>query len=83
MLESEQSKLVSNEQLLIDLKNTQIEADAYYNLQAGFLALSRLPENEGAASRKYYFEHENYLQSYNDCTKFLIRLEALKKERGL
>jgi hypothetical protein len=34
---------VSNDQLLMDIKNTEIEIGAYNNLIDGFWTLSRLP----------------------------------------
>lgn len=74
---------VSNEQLLIDINNTERELDAYYNIQCGFLVLSNLPENEGAMSLKYSSLHSDYLRLYNECENFLQELLELKKERGL
>jgi hypothetical protein len=74
---------VSNEELLIDINNTEKELDAYYNIQCGFLVLANLPENEGAMSLKYFSLRSDYFHLYNECSNFLQTLLELKKERGL
>jgi hypothetical protein len=48
-MKTEKSKLISNEQLLIDIHNTQKELHAYTNLWTGYEALSELPENASQA----------------------------------
>jgi hypothetical protein len=74
---------VSNEQLLIDIENTERELDAYYNLQCGFLVLSNLSENKGSTNFKYYSFHSEYSRLYEECNEFLQELLELKNERGL
>ena len=82
-LETEQSKKVSNEQLLEDIENTKSEMDSYDKLRDGFSVLADLPENRGVNSSKYYWEKQKYSTLYDECLSFLKQIEALKIERGL
>ena len=74
---------ISNEVLLRDIHNTELEADAYYNLSCGFWALARLPENELWKAAEYSNQHEKYQVLEQNCRLFLLKLYKLKKERGL
>ena len=83
-IETEQSKKVSNEQLLTDIDHTEIEVAAYGKLCSGFFDLSQLPENEESGnSRLQAFESHKYATLQKECTAFLEKLLALKTERGL
>ena len=74
---------ITDETLLNDITNTEIEYQAYIKIYQGFLDLSRLPENAGYIADKYYRQHQEYLRLSNECHLFLVRLQQIKKERGL
>jgi len=83
-MENEQSKKVSNEQLLIDIKNTGLEEEAYQKIMDGMAVLMALPENlESGKSSKYQAEYYLYSSIKRQCASFLKQLYALKAERGL
>ena len=72
---------VTDEELLVDIFNTEREADAYFNIATGFAVLSQLPENEG--DQKLPYLHRSYVDSEERCRLFLKQLLKLKTERGL
>ena len=84
---SEYTKLtaesVSNDQLLIDIKNTEIEISAYNELIDGFGLLSKLPENDGYKKSEYLKKHKEYCDLFSECQKFLGKLYEIKRNRGL
>ena len=83
-METEQSSKVSNEQLLLDIKLTIQELEAYQKIGAGMIVLARLPENvENGGSVMYNFEYQKYSLLEKECADFLKKLYALKEERGL
>lgn len=81
MMENEQSKLISNEQLSQDIELTIKELEAYRKIADGFRALARLPENAGANASMHNFQADKYSRSATDCAEFLRTLNALKAER--
>jgi hypothetical protein len=72
---------VSNETLLEDLKNTEYEYHAYWQIRNGFKVLSELPENKN--EKCYYMEYLRYEKLIDECGEFLEALRTLKKERNL
>jgi len=83
-VENETTRKISNEQLLIDIVNTEKERDAYEQLRAGYFTLSLLPENqESGESRVHSLKSEHYQQLCFQCQEFLNKLIALQKERGI
>lgn len=74
---------ISDEQLLMDIKLTQLEIQAYDNIQYGFLILSDLPENAEVMQKKYLKDHQEYQTLLSECENFLERLYEIKNERGL
>jgi hypothetical protein len=77
-------KDVSDEQLLEDIRLTQMEADAYWEIKNGYSLLSKLPENiESGKSRLYRADCEHFLQLYSECSDFLAKLNEIKNNRGL
>jgi hypothetical protein len=73
---------VSDEELLQDIKNTELEYDAYSNLQEAFFVLSKLPENQGIDQERYIREYAKYLKLQRECYEFLQSLYAIRKERN-
>ena len=83
-IETEQSVKVSNENLLVDIFNTEKEANAYHQLMNGFSSLSELPENiESGQHLVHRVKSDNYYNLEKRCRAFLEQLYQLKKERGL
>jgi hypothetical protein len=79
-----QAESVSNEQLLEDVKNTELELSAYIKMYQGCDILSKLPENIGnSTGTKYLYEHQKYLNLANECNDFLVKLKRIKLERSL
>jgi len=74
---------VSNDVLLRDIHNTELEVDAYRDLAHGFFVLSQLPENEGWQAAKYSREYEEYQTLRQECRVFLDKLYRLKSDRGI
>ena len=74
---------VSNEELLIDIGNTERELKAYEDIRNGFWNLSELPENEGLQRQKYLIESNKYDAFYLGCKSFLHKLYEIKAERNL
>ena len=75
---------VSNEQLLEDIRLTELELDAYVKLYQGFQTLSELPENiASSTARLHNMNYQRYLNSANECNDFLLKLRKLKTDRGL
>lgn len=72
---------VSDDELLKDIYNTELEVDAYYNIKQGFSVLSSLPENK--TSNRYAFEYYRYMELENECRAFLDRLYRIKEDRGI
>jgi hypothetical protein len=79
-IENEETKKVSNEELLVDIANTEKEVEAYDKLSVGFYTLAHLPEN---TERMYFFESQKYERLSKECTRFLETLLELKAERGI
>jgi len=74
---------VSNEELLIDIKNTQDECLAYGKISDGYYILSQLPENQGIKQREYLEKFIYFSNLYKDCNDFLMSLLAIKEDRNL
>ena len=73
---------ISNEELLKDIHNTELEFSAYDKLQSGFLILSELPENKDS-NKILLFRHKKYCNLRDECFNFLEKLIILKSKRGL
>jgi hypothetical protein len=74
---------VSDEQLLMDIRNTELEMDAYRKLGEGFLILSDLPENKGLSESFYNREFQKYFKWEKECSDLLQKLIHIKIERGI
>jgi len=75
---------ISDEQLLMDIHNTELEIGAYDKLQDGFLTLSHLPENiESGQANLYDVYHVRYRDLKSQCFELLEKLVILKSKRGL
>jgi hypothetical protein len=72
---------ISIDVIKTDIANTEKELDAYDKIQAGFLTLSQLPENDGYVANHYQMKHYKYLQLKEECDKFLTKLKSLLGER--
>jgi hypothetical protein len=83
-IETEQSKTISNEQLLNDIRLTGLEIEAYQKLATGFIMLADLPENiQSGRSHLYIAEWRKYSRLESECVDALRKLHALKVERGV
>lgn len=83
-IENEKSILISNEQLVDDIRLAGLELDAYQKLADGFSILAGLPENcESGRSSMYWFEVDKYKHLESECAQFLNNLYQLKSERGI
>lgn len=82
-MENETSALVSNEQLLEDIRLTSIELEAYQKISDGFRTLANLPENQGVNANLHNFQADKFKRSETDCANFLKQLHELKAERGM
>jgi hypothetical protein len=77
-------KDVSNEELLEDIRLTKLELNGYSDLVNGYAMLSKLPENiESGKSKLYRADCEYFSQLHSECIEFLVKLEKIKKDRGL
>jgi hypothetical protein len=75
---------IIDEQLLMDIRNTELEMGAYDKLQDGFLTLSRLPENiESGQANLHDLYHIRYRDLKTQCFELLEKLLILKDKRGL
>lgn len=74
---------VSNETLLIDIKNTEKEILAYNKLAEGFELLSELPEFNQYKKKDYAEKSINYENLAEGCMQFLDQLLSIKAERNL
>lgn len=83
MSETEITKKVTNEQLLEDIKNTEIEINAYKQLKSAYAVLSKFPENSKLDAKKFLMLSEKYCRIEIECSQFLEELWKLKLERGL
>jgi hypothetical protein len=71
---------ISNETLLFDIKNTELEVQAYHMIGEGFRMLSKLPESnfeEDSRKSRWYFDTEK------ECSEFLTELLKIKAERNI
>jgi hypothetical protein len=71
---------VSNETLLFDIKNTEIEVQAYHMIAEGFKILSELPEADyktNSINSRQYFDLEEA------CSEFLTEIVKIKFERNI
>lgn len=82
-VETEESRKVSNKQLLKDIANTEREQLAYQKLTAGYSILASQPENAGPRARQHTWRANQCVVMEEECSKFLKELYALKEERGL
>ena len=73
---------ISNEQLLEDYKNTELEMEAYRNIGDGFTVLSTLPEN-GHLKFLYREKARKYANLEEQCFDFLKKLDVIMEERGI
>jgi len=82
--ETVQSATVSNETLLRDIELTKKEAAAYNKLASGHKDLSELPENqESGQANLHHLKSIDYSHKERACREFLLKLQELKKERGI
>ena len=74
----------SDEQLLEDIRLTKLELDGYSDLVSGYAMLSKLPENiESGKSKLYRADCDYFSQLHSEGLEFLVKLEKIKKDRGL
>lgn len=71
--------IVTKEEYLLDLANTQIEARANRDIASGFRTLAALPENAGTMRRKYLFQADVFETRAKNCDSFLEKLKTLDK----
>lgn len=74
---------ISDEELLTDIRNTEIELGAYLKLSEGFEELSRLPEIESGRKNHLRYQSQNYKDDYDKCLEFLDKLYKIRLERNL
>jgi hypothetical protein len=75
------TETVSNEQLLVDIDNTEKERDAYQKIASGFETISNLPETE---NKLWFVTQANMAWSREKCcTELLELLREIRRERGL
>ena len=83
-IETEQSKKMSNEQLLEDIRLTGIELEAYKKIFNGFTVLMNLPENRKSGK---WLQYKTQVYIYggleSQAAEFLNKLYQLKAERGI
>ncbi len=70
---------ISTEELLTDIKWTELEIEAYQKISEGYLLLCNLPEArcDPFVSRKYSFEYEKFKFFKEECKKLLFDLKEL------
>lgn len=83
MIETEDSKKISNEKLLFDILETENEVEAYRKLSEGYNTLARLSDQSEHNRTMMSFRAGGYENSRRQCQAFLDKLIALKAERGL
>ena len=77
-------KDISDEQLLEDIRLTELEMDGYSDLVNGYAMLSELPENMASGKSKLYLaDCEYFSQLHDECIDLLVKLEKIAKDRGL
>jgi hypothetical protein len=72
---------VSDEELLLDIWNTERELEAYRMIKEGYDILSKLPENK--ESNIYMINHLRFAESEDGCRAFLGKLYKIKAKRNL
>jgi len=72
---------ITDEELLIDIRNTEREVEAYRMIKEGYRILSVLPENED--SHVYSINLLRFEQAEDGCREFLKKLYKIKSERNL
>jgi hypothetical protein len=83
-VENEESKKVSNEQLLLDIRITKKEVSAFDKIAAGFSLLCEEPHDLGQGDTKMArVSSQRFKEKSDERKKFLAMLNKLKKERGL
>ena len=73
--------MVTKQEWLTDIANTEKEMEAYKKLSEGFATLANLPENQGAQSNLFYHKSQRYKSSYENCNKFYIKLKGLDQSK--
>lgn len=75
------AETVSNEQLLIDISNTEKECNAYQKIADGFETISNLPETE---NKLWFITQSNRAhERQRGCIALLEKLREICRERGL
>lgn len=82
MIENEQSRKISNEELDRDIRNTEIEGEAYGELASGYAKLAMMPENDAMTTRLHNANAEKFKKLQAECANLLKTLLALKEERS-
>ena len=83
-VENEDSKKVSNEQLLLDIRITKKEVSAFDKIAAGFSLLCEEPHDlEQGDTKMARVSSQRFKEKSDERKKFLAMLNKLKKERGL
>jgi len=75
--------MASNEELLIDIRNTEKELGAFEKLSEGYMILSTLPEQSETQRKEYMLMRQKYDRLWAECDTLLCKLLDLKKERQL
>jgi len=71
--------MVTMEELITDIDNTEKEVRAYALLEEGYTILSTLPENAGSMAFSYHTKSKCYGNSKVECDAFLQKLKKLKE----
>ena len=74
---------ISDEQLLIDIRNSEKELAAYERIESGLRDLATLPENAGKDARLYGFKADAYHARAAGTSALLNSLRLLADARGL
>lgn len=75
--------MISDSELLDDIRLTELELEAYIKIYEGFQTLTRMPENTVVMALKYNSQYNECMDNANFCRDFLLKLKKLKQERGL
>lgn len=73
---------VSNDELLVDIANTEKELKAYQDIASGYDVLAQMPEVQGN-NRAIIGMARQYKAQAAECQTFLKKLYEIRQERGL
>lgn len=73
----------TNEELLTDIANTEIERDAYAQISTGYRILAGIPDTTPRLKDEYTIATRKYWVLMQGCRDLLANLNKKRTERGI